>query len=99
MGVPVITLLGKTHPSRVSASLIMAVGLDGCIARNPLDFVNLAIEGMKQIQEQGQSDISRSSLRQQMLRSELCNGPLFSRRFVDAVRGVWLERLASQGGA
>ena len=92
MGVPTITLVGQSHPSRVSASLLDAVGLDGCIAQSKDDFVKLALAWKNRTRD----NADRAALRQQMLASELCNGPLFATRFVDAIQGVWRERLVAQ---
>lgn len=93
MGVPTITLVGQSHPSRVSASLLNAVKLDGCIAQSKSEFVELAL-AWKNGPPRG--DIERAALREQMLKSDLCNGPFFAQRFVDALRGIWLERLQAQ---
>src|SRR5207249_9346171 len=42
MGVPVVTLLGRTHASRVGASLLHAVGLRDCVAEMVEDYVSTA---------------------------------------------------------
>ncbi len=44
MGVPVVTLAGTTHLSRVGLSFLSAVGLDGLIAKNPDEYISLASE-------------------------------------------------------
>ena len=44
MGVPVITLLGTRHISRVSASILMSIDLSNFIANNKKEYVNLAIK-------------------------------------------------------
>ncbi|MBF0356047.1 MAG: tetratricopeptide repeat protein [Alphaproteobacteria bacterium] len=43
MGTPVVTLAGKTHVSRVSASLLARVGLDDLVAESPEAYVALAV--------------------------------------------------------
>ncbi len=93
MGVPTITMVGKAHPSRVSASLLNAVRLDGCVAQNKAEFVELA-SAWKNTRARG--DMQRAALREQFLASALCNGRLFSSRFVAALRGIWRERIAAQ---
>ncbi|HTW93384.1 MAG TPA: tetratricopeptide repeat protein [Tepidisphaeraceae bacterium] len=44
MGVPVITLAGKAHASRVGASLLHAVGLDDLIAQDEEDYLRVAAQ-------------------------------------------------------
>jgi predicted O-linked N-acetylglucosamine transferase (SPINDLY family) len=43
MGVPVITMAGRTHLSRVGVSLLSAVGLDDMVADNAERYVDLAV--------------------------------------------------------
>jgi protein O-GlcNAc transferase len=43
MGVPVVTLLGDRHASRVGASLLTAVGRSDWIAANPSEYVQIAV--------------------------------------------------------
>ncbi len=93
MGVPTITMAGKSHPSRVSASLLNAVKLDGCVAHSPAEFVEVAL-AWKNTRARG--DSQRAALREQFLKSALCDGALFSARFVAALRGIWKERIAAQ---
>lgn len=42
MGVPVVTLAGKTHASRVGVSLLNAVGLTDLVAQSPEQYVQIA---------------------------------------------------------
>lgn len=44
MGVPVITLRGKTHGSRLSASILAAADVAELIAHSPMDYVKKAIQ-------------------------------------------------------
>ena len=43
MGVPVLTLAGETHVSRVGVSLLTSVGLSNWIAESVEDYVSLAV--------------------------------------------------------
>ena len=43
MGVPVVTLAGATHVSRVGASLLVNLGLPELVANNADEYVNYAI--------------------------------------------------------
>ncbi len=81
MGVPVVTLAGVAHRSRVGASILSALGqadlvaadLDGYVARA----VSLAA---------GRPDAAR--LRAACLASPLCDEAGFARRFAEALRGL-----------
>lgn len=44
MGVPVVTLAGKTHHSRVGVALLHAVGLDDLVADSPDQYVAIALQ-------------------------------------------------------
>ena len=44
MGVPVITLRGKTHGSRISASILTAADVAELVAATPMDYVKKAIQ-------------------------------------------------------
>lgn len=44
MGVPVVTLAGTTHLSRVGVSFLSAAGINELIAKNPDEYVSLASE-------------------------------------------------------
>jgi protein O-GlcNAc transferase len=43
MGVPVVSLAGDTHPSRVGASLLASAGLTSCVAHSPEEYVAIAL--------------------------------------------------------
>lgn len=42
-GVPVITLLGQTHKSRVSADILFSLNLHACVALSQDDYINRAV--------------------------------------------------------
>lgn len=44
MGVPVVTLAGVSHVSRVGVSLLHSVGIDSLIAENPDDYIHNAVQ-------------------------------------------------------
>lgn len=94
MGVPVITLAGYNHASRVGASLLTQVGIPECIGRDEDDYVARAV-GLA-------TDLDRlmdlhGTLRDRLLASTLCNGPEFARKFEFALRGMWLRWCRSRG--
>ena len=81
MGVPVVTLAGRTHVSRVGASLLSQLGLSSHVASNITDYR----ETCKRLA----ADIPhltalRSELRARMRKSPLCNSPQFVRRLEEA---------------
>ena len=42
MGVPVVSLRGRTHPSRMGASILSAIGREDCVANDDAGYVALA---------------------------------------------------------
>ncbi len=44
MGLPVVTLAGKSHVSRVGVSLLTNVGLPQFVAQSPADYVRIAVD-------------------------------------------------------
>lgn len=72
MGVPVVTLAGETHMSRVSASLLAAAGLDEYVATTPDDYVRIAVELAR--------DPARRAELARSLRPRLRASPLFDHR-------------------
>ena len=96
MGVPVITLSGYHHASRVGASLLSVVGSPELIARSEDEYVAKAIElanGTMRLAE------LHGSLRQRLLDSPLCDGPGFARKYEYALRGMWCNWCAAQGAS
>jgi predicted O-linked N-acetylglucosamine transferase (SPINDLY family) len=86
MGVPIVTLTGETHASRVGASLLQSVGLTRLIAKSADELVARASELAADAQQL--RDIRGS------LRSTLQNSPLSQPRTPDierVYRDVWLR--------
>lgn len=90
MGVPIITLEGDRHASRVGCSLLSAVGLPELVAKTPEDYARVAAA---LAQDRARVIALRSTgaegLRERMRRSPLCDGPAFAARFQRAVREAW----------
>lgn len=99
MGVPVITLRGDRHAARVGCSLLSAVGLADLIASDPDDFVAI---GTRLAADRERLAAWRTagpiSLREQMLRSPLCDARSFSARFQAAIRDAWRAWCAGRRG-
>ena len=94
MSVPVITLAGYNHASRVGVSLLGQVGLSSLVARTPDEYVSLAV-GLAR----SPSRIAgyHATLRSRLFESPLCDGRTFTRRFETALRGMWCRWARSQG--
>jgi predicted O-linked N-acetylglucosamine transferase (SPINDLY family) len=86
MGVPVVTLAGHTHAARVGVSLLANTGLHDWIAHTPDDYVSIAARAAA---DTAGLAALRSSLRQRLLASPLCDQPAFARRFESALRTMW----------
>lgn len=96
MGVPVVTWLGERHASRVSASLLTALGRTEWIAANADAYVRTAA-GLAA--DPLALAAIRTSLRAEMQRSPLMDFPAQAQRFGDALRACWLEWCASASRA
>lgn len=86
MGVPVITLAGRTHAGRVGVSLLSRVGLAECIAPDPQGYVDIATELASDIPRLTKL---RASLRAIVASSSLCDAPAFARDVEVAYRHMW----------
>ncbi len=92
MGVPVITLEGKTHRSRVGVSLLNQVGLQHLVAKNEEDYVSIASSLASDL---GALSNLRKSLRSRMEKSPLMNEVGFTRGLENAYREMWKNRTNS----
>ena len=85
MGVPVVTMSGRTHASRVGISLLHAVGLEDLVAGDEAQFVAQAVALGNDAPRRASL---HAALRERMSGSVLCDGPGFARRWVAALRSV-----------
>ena len=92
MGVPVITLHGKTAIGRGGASILSAVGLTHCIAADVPQYVSLAVDYAKDLPRLSGM---RSSLRQTMQNSPLMNAPQFAADMETIYRKIWTDWCAT----
>jgi predicted O-linked N-acetylglucosamine transferase (SPINDLY family) len=90
-GVPVVTLRGDRHASRVGASLLTAIGHPEWIAADGNDYVRIACELATRREPLAQV---RASLRPQMASSALLDFRAQATRFGDALRACWIETLS-----
>jgi predicted O-linked N-acetylglucosamine transferase (SPINDLY family) len=86
MGVPVVTLAGDRHSSRVGASLLAAAGHPEWVARDAAGYLRIAGRLAR--------DVAGRSLLRNALREDMARGPLLdhagqSARFAAALRSCW----------
>jgi len=86
MGVPVISLAGDRHASRVGLDLLTRVGLPEFAAENLDAYVAAAVELAA---NPARLVTVRSDLRGQMARSPLCDAVRFARELEAAYRTMW----------
>jgi predicted O-linked N-acetylglucosamine transferase (SPINDLY family) len=89
MGVPVVTLPGKTAVSRAGVSLLNNVGLRELVARSPEDYVQIAAGLAGDV---GRLTSIRAALRWRMLKSPVMDGVAFARGVEEAFIRMWRER-------
>jgi predicted O-linked N-acetylglucosamine transferase (SPINDLY family)/ADP-heptose:LPS heptosyltransferase len=95
MGVPVVTLRGDRHASRVGASMLTAIGLEQLVAATPDDYVVIASALAR---DPGRLEQLRAGLRDRMRTSPLCDGTDFARRVEAAYRAMWRDWCETQHG-
>ena len=93
MGLPVITLAGPTHVSRVGASLLGQVGLEELVAHSPGEYVQLAVALGR--------DVARIRALREGMRARLRASPLldtrgFARDLELAYRRMWAEATGAE---
>jgi protein O-GlcNAc transferase len=92
MGVPVVTLPGKTAAGRAGLSILSTIGLKELIAGSEDEFVRIALELALDRSRLGQL---RSTLRGRMTQSPLMDAIGFTRKMEGAYREVWRRWCAS----
>jgi predicted O-linked N-acetylglucosamine transferase (SPINDLY family) len=86
MGVPVVTLAGSTHASRVGVSLLSNVGIPELIAETREDYFAIAVNLARDIEK---LKTLRASLRDMMSHSPLTNSRKFTHNLEEAYRDIW----------
>lgn len=86
MGIPVITLAGKTHLSRVGVSLLTRLGLGELIAMSEQEYLELAVRLANSPEKLGQL---RRNLRDRVQASGLVDGASFTRKMEAIYRMIW----------
>jgi predicted O-linked N-acetylglucosamine transferase (SPINDLY family) len=88
MGVPVVTLRGRTAVGRAGVSLLSNAGLPQLIAQDADQYVQIARDLAADLPRLAQL---RSTLRQQMEKSPLMDAPRFARNVESAYRQMWRQ--------
>lgn len=86
MGVPVITLKGSTHVSRVGTSLLSNAGLPELIAGTDHEYIEKAVELAHDTER---LKILRKSLREKMMQSPLTDAKQFTAHLEYFYRRMW----------
>ncbi|MGD0389409.1 MAG: tetratricopeptide repeat protein [Tepidisphaeraceae bacterium] len=86
LGVPVVSLVGRTAVGRGGASILANVGVPELIAPAPEQYVQIATELAKDLPRLAEL---RRTLRGRMLASPLMDGPRFARNVEAAYRQMW----------
>jgi len=88
-GVPVISLAGRSHRSRVGLSLLSQVGLEDYIAQNESEYINIAIEKASNLVELAKL---RGGLRERMRGSSLVDRKRFIEELEGSYEQMWEEK-------
>lgn len=85
MGVPLVTLAGDRHASRVGVSILTNIGLDAFVAENDDEYIEIAVA-------LAQNRQALSGLRQTM-RDRMLSSPLMDRRGMGLALGTALREM------
>ena len=86
MGVPVVTLTGKTIVGRAGLSQLSNLGLTELLAHTPQQYEEIAVELAN---DRPRLTKLRATLRDRMLASPLMDAPRFARNIESAYRRMW----------
>lgn len=86
MGVPCITMGGSVHAHNVGVSLLHTVGLGNLVAKTEDEYVKLALQLGSDIPALSEL---RTSLRELMAKSPLCDGSKFTKHVESTYRNMW----------
>jgi protein O-GlcNAc transferase len=86
VGVPILTMPGRTAVGRVGWSQLCNLGLQELAAETPDAFVSLAA---RMAGDRDRLAELRGTLRQRMSESPLIDGPRYARHFEQVYRAIW----------
>jgi predicted O-linked N-acetylglucosamine transferase (SPINDLY family) len=90
MGVPIVTLRGRTFAGRMVAGVLARVGLEDLVAEHPRQVVEIAGDLAGDLDR---LSAMRRTLRQRMTASPLCDAPAFTRDVEAAYLTVWKQHV------
>lgn len=86
MGVPVVSMIGKTAVSRGGLSILSHIGHPELVAGDPVEYVQIATSLARDTTRQAEL---RQTLREAMLHSPLMDAVGFTRDFESCLRSMW----------
>jgi predicted O-linked N-acetylglucosamine transferase (SPINDLY family) len=86
MGVPVVSLIGRTSVARAGLSLLSAVGLEELLADSTEQYIELAIQLASDVDRQAEL---RRTMRERIRSSALADGKSFAREVESIYRELW----------
>jgi protein O-GlcNAc transferase len=86
MGVPVVTLVGRTAVGRAGLCIASNLELPEVVATTVDEYVDIAVRMARDLARLGQL---RSELRERLQKSPLMDAPRFARNLEGAYRGMW----------
>ena len=92
MGVPVITMLGSTPPSRISGAILHALGLDDWISEYELGYLERVTQKASDLD--ALADFRRG-IRDRITASSAGNPNYYTRAVEDAYRVMWMRWISS----
>jgi protein O-GlcNAc transferase len=94
MGVPVVTLAGDRHASRVGTSLLTNIGLPELVAQTEDEYRKIAVQLAADL---GKLRFLREHLRDMMRHSPLTNAERFTANLENCYRKMWRTYCAEKG--
>jgi len=86
MGVPVVTLVGETHVSRMGQSILSTLGLEELIAYTPEEYVDICVNLAGDLEY---LEMLRGEMRELMLASPLMDGKTFTSELESHYHAMW----------
>jgi protein O-GlcNAc transferase len=86
MGVPTLTLAGRTSPGRLGQAMLQHVGLDSFVAHSPDDFVAKGLDSARNLD--ALADL-RATLRDRFQQSPLGQPKAFAQGLAESFRKAW----------
>ena len=86
MGIPVVTLVGDKHASRMGISILTTIGLTELIAKTPAEYIQIC---EKLANNMSYLKTLRAKMRERMQTSPLMDGATFTYHLESAYRNIW----------